>query len=213
MNLGRASCVSAALALAGCVSPVDITTAYETETYLCDEPELYAERVAACRALRDAGETCSGVFSFEGELDGVPVVVDADLVEVVTGSVRLPDTSLVRDGLDLFGDSPYFSFRLAIGSLADPDTRPDGDVTQTVRISPPCEDGTRDDLVDISMRVIAASGSSDDNLVSGTLTMTRQTTDEHIGSFDGTFRDGGSLRGCFTVFTDRATVELLQPCE
>ena len=66
---------------------------------------------------------------------------------------------------------------------------------------------------DVSMRVIAAGGSSDDKLVSGTLTMTRQTTEEHIGAFEGAFRDGSSLRGCFTVFTDQASVELLQPCD
>ena len=213
MSVTRVIGAGLVLAAAGCVSPVDITTAYEDEVYLCDEPALYAERVAACRALRDAGDPCSGVFSFEGSLDGVPVVVDADLVEVNTASLRLPDDSLVRNGIDLFGDSPYFSFRLSVGSLGDPDTRADGDVTQDVRVSPPCEDGTRDDLVDVSMRVIAAGGSSDDKLVSGTLTMTRQTTEEYIGAFEGAFRDGSSLRGCFTVFTDQASVELLQPCD
>jgi hypothetical protein len=147
------------------------------------------------------------VLSFEGTIDGVEVVVDTDLSEVTTTSLRFPDLSLARDNIDLYGDSPYFSFRLSIASLGDADSRPDGEVVQAFGRSPDCEDGTLDDVVRFSMRVIAAGGSTDDDLTTGALTMLRQTTNEHIGTFDGAYRDGSPLRGCFTVFTDTAAIE------
>ena len=201
-----------ALLLGGCLSPVDITTAYDSEVYLCDDDAAYAARVAECRALRDAGEDCSGVFSFEGVIDGVDVVVDANLTRVDTVSLRLPDLSLMRDNVDLYGDSPYFSFRMSIASLGDADTRPDGDVTQEFGRSPVCEDGSLDGEVRFSIRITAAGGSADDDLTTGSITMTRQTTDEHIGAFEGAYRDGSPLRGCFTVFTDMAQIEQATVC-
>ena len=211
--------VAASLLLAGCVSPVDITTAYQSEVYLCDDDEAYAARVAECVSRRDAGLPCSGVISFEGEIRGVEVVVDTDLYEVLVSSVRFPDMSLTRDNVDRYGDSPYFSFVASIGSVGGPDSRPDGDVTQAFGRSPQCESGAVDDQVRFSFRVAAAGGSTDDDLATGAITFSRQTPDEHIGTFDGTFRnapDGtsrGHLRGCFTVFTDRASVEQAEVCD
>jgi hypothetical protein len=213
MKLVPVANVAAALLLGGCLSPVDITTAYESEVYLCDDDAGYAARVADCVARREAGGDCSGVISFEGTIDGVEVVVDTDLSEVTTTSLRFPDLSLARDNIDLYGDSPYFSFRLSIASLGDADSRPDGEVVQAFGRSPDCEDGTLDDVVRFSMRVIAAGGSTDDDLTTGALTMLRQTTNEHIGTFDGAYRDGSPLRGCFTVFTDTAAIEQAEVCD
>jgi len=209
----RASHVVAAVLLGGCVSPVDITTAYDSEVYLCDDDAAYAARVAECRAVRDAGGDCSGVLSFEGTIDGVEVVVDTDLNEVTSSSLRFLDLSLARDNLDLYGDSPYFSFRISIASLGGPDSRTDGEVVQSFGRSPDCEDGTLNNQVRFSVRVIAAGGSTDDDLTTGALTLSRQTPDEHIGTFDGMYRDGSPLRGCFTAFTDTAAVEQAEVCD
>lgn len=212
MTRASVASVAAALLLGGCLSPVDITTAYESEVYLCDDDAAYAARVADCVARREAGESCSGVLSFEGTIDGVEVVVDTDLTEVTTSSLRFPDLSLARDNIDLYGDSPYFSFRVSIASVGGPDSRPDGEVVQAFGRSPACEDGSLDDVVRFSVRVIAAGGSTDDDLTTGALTMLRQTTDEHVGAFDGAYRDGSPLRGCFTIFTDTAAIEQAEPC-
>jgi len=205
--------VTGALLLGGCLSPVDITTAYQSEVYLCDDDAAYAARVADCRARREAGEDCSGVFSIEGIIDGVDVVVDTDLIEVTTTSIRHPDLSLSRDNIDLYGNSPYFSFRISIGSLGGPDSRPDGPVTQELGRSPECETGVSDDEVRFSVRIIAGGGSTDDDLSMGSMTVTRQTTDEHVATFDGSQRDGSTLRGCFTAFTDTAAVEQAEVCD
>lgn len=213
MKLGLAACVTSSLLVAGCLSPVDITTAYQSEEYLCDDDEAYAARVEECRARRADGEACSGVFSFEGVIEGVDVVVDTDLSEVITTSIRFPDLSLARDNVELFGDSPYFSFVVSLGSLGGPDTRPDGDVEQALFRSPICEDGTVDDQVKLSFRIIAAGSSTDDDLSMGSVVISRQTPDEHAGRFVGTFRNGSPLRGCFTAFTDLATVEQADVCD
>lgn len=205
--------VIAGLLFAGCLSPVDITTAYESEVYLCDDDAAYAARVADCLARREAGGDCSGVLSFEGAIDGVDVVVDTDLSEVTTTSIRLPDLTLARDNIDLYGDSPYFSFRISIGSLGDDDSRPDGPVVQDFGESPECETGALDNEVRFSVRVIAAGGSTDDDLSMGAMVITRQTPDEHVVTFDGAYRDGSTLRGCFTAFTDTPSVEQAEVCD
>lgn len=212
MKAALVAFVSVSFLVAGCLSPVDITTAYQSEVYLCDDDEAYAARVADCLARREAGGECSGVFSFEGTIDGVDVVVDTDLAEVTINSVRFPDSSLGRDSMDLYGDSPYFSFRVSLSSLGDADSRPDGDVVQDFGRSPDCEDGILDNLCRFSIRVIAGGGSSDDELSMGSITISRQTPDENIARFEGTFRDGAPLRGCFTAFTDSAEVELADVC-
>ena len=212
MKLALVGCIASSALLAGCLSPVDITTAYQAEEYLCGDDEAYAARVAECRARRESGEGCSGVFSFEGVIGGVDVVVDTDLDEVITTSIRFADLTLARDNVELFGDSPYFSFVVSLGSLGGPDSRPDGDEIQDLARSPECEDGTVDGEVKLSFRIVAAGSSTDDDLQMGTITMSRQTADEHEGRFVGTFRDGSPLTGCFMAFTDLAIVEQADVC-
>lgn len=199
--------------LQGCLSPVDIGSAYDDEAYLCDDDALYAERVAACRAINDSGGHCSGVLSFEGIIDEVAVVVDAELAQVNTTTTRLPDLTLQRDNLELYGDSPYFSFRLLMAGVGGPDTRADGPVTVDFAPSPECMDGTEDGIVSVSLRIIAGGGSQESDLTTGSLTITRQTPDEHVGTFQGAYINGDPLQGCFTVFTDSAVVEQVEPCD
>lgn len=203
----------AAALLQACVSPVDITTAYDEETYLCDDPALYAERVAACRAINADGGSCSGVLSFEGTIDTVDVVVDTELTRVDSTTLRLADLSLQRDNVDLAGDAPYFSFIFLMAGVGGPDTREDGPVTADFAPSPDCMDGTEDGIVRFSMRVLAAGASQEADLTMGSVTFTRQTPEEHVGTFEGTFRNGKPLRGCFTAFTDSALIEQAEICE
>lgn len=169
--------------------------------------------MAACRAVNDEGGHCSGVLSFEGTIDAVDVVVDTDLTQVDTTTNRLPDLSLQRNDLDLYGDSPYFSFRMLMAGVGGPDTRADGPVTVDFAPSPDCEDGSEDGIVRFSLRIIAGGGSQEADLTTGSLTITRQTPEEHIGTFEGTYRNGEPLHGCFTVFTDSAVVAELEACE
>lgn len=199
--------------LQACVSPVDITTAYEEEVYLCDDDALYAERVAACLATREAGGDCSGVLSFQGTIDEIDVVVDTELTRTEITTLRLADLSLQRDNVDLFGDAPYFSFVLLMAGVGGPDSREDGAVTADFAPSPECMDGTEDGTVRFSMRVLAGGASQESDLTTGTVTFTRQTPDEHVGTFDGAFRNGNPLRGCFTAFTDAALVEQAEICD
>jgi hypothetical protein len=103
--------------LAGCVGQFDAPSAYETQRFLCDpaNAQAYADAVSACR---EADGGCGGVLSFQGTLEGRPVVVESSLTGSQLSVLPQPDGGApLVDEVEVLGASPYFTYNFKLRSL------------------------------------------------------------------------------------------------
>jgi hypothetical protein len=215
---GRALAGSVYALLAGlsgaCFDPVQAPNAYDAEVDLCApvNAETYRARVQDCRLRwqQDHG-SCAGVVSFSGTLQGVRVVVDADLEQTQVRNIQVNGVTY-RDRLKMVGTSPYFQFELAsklVGGTEDV-----GVGIRTLAIHPavdPQSTWYEDSRVDVELGLFAGT-SGDIQLSSGELVLEEQTADESSGRLHGKSLDGESeLSGCFHAFTTEMILERESP--
>ena len=183
-----AACLAAAVST-GCGSPLDAPSAFASERYLCG-PEQQAELdalVEACRQgdLRDGA--CFGVESFQGVLDGQPVVVDAPIVEF-TYSDGARDGGMARN-VSMKALAPYFGATLSLVFMLDAQT---GLMTNAGLAGVP-----------EYFNLEARGGNYLVTLQSATREIQSQTADEVRAKVSASISRGGSLDFCFHVFLKR----------
>jgi len=186
-----------ALACGG-ADPFDAPSAYESQPYLCPEPAAFAERLAACRAAWTSDQSCAGLVSMQGVLEGVPLTVTSEFSETTFTDEPVEASGTVRDRIEGVGVSPYFQFTfrlLSIGGASD-----DGGGEREFSFASGAEsrpDHLSDEVVAGSLR--ASNGSQSSNFIfrSGELTVTAQSANEEVGVFHGEFEEPGDvLDGC-----------------
>ena len=204
ITLGRASLYFLAVSLmSGCPDGVGLVPLYETEIDLCtaERADELASRVDACRAAHELDGSCAGVMSFTGTLFGEAVVVDTELVETEEDQAVFPDESAALDVLTLYGDSPYFAFRIAHSLIGGaPDL---GDASRVLEIGGTTDNDpgwSTDALARAEVRISAPPDSVDLAMTRGQLVMTYQTAGEHAGTFSFA-RGADTLTGCFHAFS------------
>lgn len=197
----------------GCTSGFDTESGFAQEDYLCDA-ESAAEWQAAVDTCRDAFEddqSCLGVISFRGQLQGVDVVMDAELEATNFQNLIRTSFTLTRVQVALVGFAPYFGFELTIDSIGGP--IPD-DTSWPLMVGATPDDALRydDSFAHAAMRLSAGSDSSDLNFVSGTVDVELQTVNTIAGRFSLVgFREGNTIEGCFHAFDPEPTTRLETP--
>lgn len=202
-----------AISGSGCTSGFDTESAFSEEEYLCGS-ESVAEWQAAvdtCRDAFDLDESCLGVISFRGELQGVAVVMDATLDATHFQNLIRTNFTLTRSEISLVGFAPYFGFELTIDSI--------GGVIPSDSPWPLVIGATPDDVLrhedafaQAAMRLSAGSDSADLNFVSGTVDVELQRVNEIAGRFAFVgFREGNDIEGCFHAFDPEPSTRLETP--
>ncbi|MBK6810141.1 MAG: hypothetical protein IPL19_11115 [Sandaracinaceae bacterium] len=203
----------AAIWSGGCTSGFDTESAFSEEDYLCDA-ESAAEWQAAVDACRDAfeqDESCLGVISFRGELQAVPVVMDATLDATNFQNLIRTNFTLTRSEVSLVGFAPYFGFELTLDSVGG---GMPSDVAWPLVIGATPDAALRheDGFAQAAMRLSAGSDSADLNFVSGTVDIELQRVNEIAGRFALVgFREGNDIEGCFHAFDPEPTTRLETP--
>jgi hypothetical protein len=200
-----------ALSLIGCVEPLEAPSAYESQRYLCSDEYAaeWQDLVDQCHEdyLRD--RSCAGVASFEGTLQSKPVTVESRLTWDQFGTLRRLDDSLVRDGVKMVGQSPYFEFRWNLASIGGA-ILPAGSTTVPWTLEAAGNDSGDDefdnDRIEMGIRLASRNASVEITASSGTVTIESQTEDEEAAHASVTFRDGSAIDGCFIAFPIDRTV-------
>jgi hypothetical protein len=196
---------------AGCFNPVEASNAYDDEVDLCalEQAPEYARRVAECRARwQQDPRSCAGVVSFTGLVQGVNVVVDAELSGTEVRDFQVGQGTQ-RDRVKLLGASPYFLFELTMKLLGTP---LDATSARTLNINPardPESSWYADDRGEVELSLLAGA-SGEVQLTRGQLVIEQQTANENSGHFEGS-NDKDSLRGCYHAFTTDMTLQLGEP--
>lgn len=196
---------------AGCPESVVNPPAFDSERYLCgaDSESLWQAELDKCQEMNSAlADSCSGVISFEGILEGQHVVVD-DLLSLVTFETFTPlEGPRLMKTVRLDGMAPYFFFRLTTKSLGGVVEASDSfgagarNMTSEKRVREFDDDGLSDLIFSPSLRWTSASVSTDLSAEQGgTITVMHQTDSELVAEFDLSFgTDGDNLSGCFHAF-------------
>jgi len=204
-----------AVHLAGC-DGVAITTLYESELDLClpENAEIFAMRVAECRARFLSDGSCAGVMSFSGTLADEPVAVETELEQARILEAELPDLSVVRDELELYGESPYFRFVFVLYMLGGATDL--GETNRTLDVGGALSHPagwSSDALMRTDLRITAPPDSLDFPLTAGNIVITTQSLTESAGRFS--FSRGApsatELDGCFHAFTTDRSIAMELP--
>jgi hypothetical protein len=111
--------------LCGCgIDPFETPSAYDQQRYLCEDLDLLQDAADACLDM-PAEENCTGVISFKGEIQLVPIRVDTTLQRsIVRVAQSKTDGREYLSRVEISGAAPYFHFDTAISSIGTP--WPDG---------------------------------------------------------------------------------------
>ena len=205
--------VGVALSESGCTSGFDTESGFAQEGYLGDAEAAGGGQagVATCRDAFEADESCLGVISFRGQLQGVDVVMDAELEATNFQNLIRTSFTLTRVGVSLVGFAPYFGFELTIDSIGGPIP---SDTPWPLEVGATPDDTLRydDAFAHAAMRLSAGSDSSDLNFVSGTVDVDLQRVNAIAGRFSLVgFREGNTIEGCFHAFDPEPTTRLETP--
>lgn len=103
--------------LCGCsIEPFETPSAYDAQRYLCDDLDLLDEEADACLEM-PAEENCTGVISFQGQVQRVPIRVDTTLQRSLVHVAENTDGQQFLSRVEISGAAPYFHFDVAISSL------------------------------------------------------------------------------------------------
>lgn len=202
------------LLTSGCAEGFDTESAFSDERYLCEAASAseWAAAVDACRTAFLSDESCLGVISFQGELQGIPVVVDAELVEVaIENRIRL-DLSSTRKAVSMVGFAPYFGFELTVDRVGGVIPATGGPRTLTVGPAPDPDLQYDDSFVEGALRLSAGTDSADVNFGSGSMVVETQEAGEASGSFSFVgFRAGNRIEGCYHAFDPDPDAQMEMP--
>jgi hypothetical protein len=191
------------VAIAGCAMPVENPSVYDAQRFLCAEEHDGALRDAIedCRNDFERDESCAGVLSFAGELEGEPITVESRLLSSEFIDQRLDgEGSEIRQELKLSGRSPYFHFTLSWLDLGGDLTGGADERTLRFGAAPDPDEAFQDDRVRASLRMTVGGESRAFTPREGELTTERQRLDEHSAEFSADFAPGEYLEGCFHAF-------------
>ena len=184
------------LGVPGCGLGLEVQGANFEQHFLCEEEasEQWDDLLASCRKDWEEDESCGGILSYEGTLDGQPVIFGGKLSYSEFKSRVLPDMSVVRAGLNVAGDAPTYEFEMKLIDLGVPADQ-ESDI-------PPFEvapvEGIFDDYIaDGSFRMSNGFQSMDSRVVEGILLVDRWTDDEFEARFHIAFGDyTNDIEGC-----------------
>ena len=130
----RASALAVILLAAGCLDAVEHHAAFGQQRYLCtpEHADTWAAEVAACRAARGAGESCGGLLSMRGRLQGFEVTVETSLYATTLYVAEFDTGVRLLNRLYLNGATPYFFFVLKTYTVGGDMMAPDGDERELV---------------------------------------------------------------------------------
>lgn len=200
----RVGLLCALLGSASC-GPLPLQPAYDTQRDICADPDLFAELIEACRSRWQADGSCGGVIGFTGELQGVPVIVESELLITRFAQVeRLEDGAIERGDMSLTARSPYFEYTLSLkdigGALLGAESG------QSLAVGPSAS--YDDDTVEVALRLATGAESEDIAASSGQLLTEVQGQDEHVASFVLEFDADSAIEGCFHALATETTVGL-----
>lgn len=167
---------------AGCGSPVDAPSAYDTAQYLCDDAHAAAwnAEVASCVAARASGASCAGTMSFRGTVDHQPIVVSARPTSAAFDFEVDSEGQAVRN-LRMRGTTPYSEVALAYQFYADGRTDTPKTLTSNLNFE-------------------ARGGNYLVGTIPTSLSITVDTPDEFEFASSAKLTRGGTFEGCFHVF-------------
>jgi hypothetical protein len=171
--------------LVHCAEPLRAPSALSEEHYLCGTPE-FDTMVGQCRENYLGGGACLGWVSFRGTIDSQQLLVDAPATTVKPWQAS--DT-----GLEVWGLSPYFQFRLTFlnpvtpsaGSIGFGGAVPGSPMTSTV-----------EGFINLEAR----GGNSLASWINETRQVQVVTADEIRFNFAADLIRGGYLDGCLDIF-------------
>jgi hypothetical protein len=194
----------------GCVDRFETPAAYVGEKFLCGdgagaglfEPELEA-MIERCKRT----EGCAGVLSFQGEIEDTPLVTTLELTQSVfrINEDASPDGTVLH-GIDMYGSSAYFEFRLQLTGIGGILSETSDEAVRALQLSNSvAEFDYDDDWLRAAFRATVAGASVDILASEGVFTFYQRSSAEQRGIFEGAFvaPNGGAgaaddrLEGCF----------------
>src|SRR4051794_34938786 len=102
----------ALLGAGACVDPMAAPSAYTSLTNLCSpgNAAAYQKAVDDCRQAFAQDRSCGGVLSFDGQIQGRPVTVEATRLKTSVTVLQSDGGTPLLDEVATSGSSPYFNF-------------------------------------------------------------------------------------------------------
>lgn len=202
--LRRAIGVVCALACAGCAMPVENPPVYESQRFLCadEHSDAWRDAVDDCHEDFERDQSCAGVLSFTGQLEGEAVTVESLLGTTEFLDLRADgEGSELRQELKLKGASPYFQFVFSWLDIGGDLTGEADDRTLHHGTAEDRDTVLDDDRVRTAFRLTVGGESRALTPREAELTTERQRIDEHVATFNADFGASGDyLEGCFHAF-------------
>ena len=194
----------------GCGSPLfglDFGGANLDQRNLCGEQasEQWEELLADCRARWEEDQSCAGLLSFEGQLDGQEVLFGGELASADFDMIVMPEGDVLREAVSVAGRAPTYEFKLENASLGVP-------VELAADIPPylvaPDNSSPIDFIADGSMRLSNGFQSRDIRAVDGFLLIEQFTESEYRASWEMSFgTPEDRIEGCIHALVTKTTLE------
>jgi hypothetical protein len=201
----RPLAIACLVAVAGCAMPVENPSVYEAQRFLCAEEHAGAlqDAIEDCRDDFERDESCAGVLSFTGQLEGEPITVESRLASSEVLDLRSDgEGSEIREELKLSGSSPYFHFTISWLDIGGDLTGGADDRTLQYGAARDRGEALQDDRVSVSLRMTVGGESRAFTPRQGELITELQRLDEHAAAFSADFAADDHLDGCFHAFAN-----------
>jgi hypothetical protein len=200
------------LGVSGCGLGLEVQGANFDQRFLCEEEASaeWEELLESCRSDWEEDESCGGIISYEGTLDGQPVIYGGKLTQSEFKSRVFPDMSVLRSGLNVAGDAPTYEFEMKFIDLGVPEG-------QETNIPPyevaPVAEVFDDYIADGSFRMSNGFQSRDSRVVEGILVVNRWNDDEfearfHIAYGDHEYAIDGCVHALATIRSNENVDEM-----
>jgi hypothetical protein len=196
------ACACLSLLALGCSVSVENPPAFEAERFLCaaEYADQWQAELDDCREAYEDDQSCGGLISFSGTLEGKDVTVDSR----ITGNEFIDRVMIeggeIREQIALYGKSPYFHFSFQWRELGGDLLGGADDRELGFGGSPDPLDVLGDDLARSSLRMTVGADSRAFAFRSGSLSIELQRPEEQSATFDAELAAGDSLSGCFHAF-------------
>ena len=198
-----AVCTAAIVLGGGCLDDFHTPSAYDSEVYLCNSDADLAARIASCEQQFETDNSCGGVISFQGTLEGHPVTVTATLAATVFQTVDSGTVELLS-AVTASGTSPYFAFTLLLTSVGGRNDIVDnnGRFLTFDSEAETLPDPLNDERVNVGLRLSSGGDSAELEGVTGNgnVVVSLQAPNLLRAKFSGSFgASADKVVGCFEV--------------
>lgn len=186
--------------VSACIDGFGSPSAYEEQAYLCGEAGALEAEVDRCQSQ---AETCAGVLSMRGRLDGTDILLSTHFTDA---TFRIDNEGAVTqvERIDATGATPYFNLSFKTKSLA---AEVGGGLMATRTYgfhagATSLPDEETDDLAEVAFRISTLSESVDLIGITDMGTLEFDSVEEHsvAGSFEGSFDvEDDVAEGCFVI--------------